>query len=100
MSKLPLNIFRLGIFLSLGLLLTIILLKAAFFLGDLDWICVPFLLPLYAVVYGGSSILPYSVTIPHDPVGHPTLWWVGLFVNAIFLAYALHWLFKYSRGYE
>jgi hypothetical protein len=40
----------------------------------------------WIVLFGGTRVLPSSVTLPYDPVGHPALWWIGIVANAVYVA--------------
>jgi hypothetical protein len=44
------------------------------------------LVPVWAaIVFGGTYVLPESITVPYDPTGHPALWLIGLVGNGAYL---------------
>ena len=55
-------------------------------------------LPMWWIVlFGGTRLLPSSVTLPYDPVGHPALWWIGIVANAVYVAGLVYGSWRAAR---
>ena len=73
----------LGAFL-LGGAITFVGIRLVF--SELEWLGI-LLAPVWALtVFGGTFLLPESVTVAYDPIGHPVLHLVGIVLNAVFLS--------------
>jgi hypothetical protein len=46
------------------------------------------------VIYGGTLVLPSSITAPYDPVGHPALYVLAFLVNAALFALIVFGLWR------
>jgi hypothetical protein len=48
------------------------------------------------VIYGGTYLLPDSITAPYDPVGHPALYVLAFLLNAAVFALIARGLWRLS----
>jgi hypothetical protein len=77
-----------GVFLTFG---------AFRFRPDNDILASALVLAWGAVLHGGTYLLPASVTVPYDPLGHPALHVLGIVANAIYLGAAAFAIWTFIR---
>ena len=58
-----------------------------------DVVGVIFLLPWLTILKGGTAILPESMTVPYDPVGHPLLHILAVIINGAYLGTLVYVVF-------
>jgi peptidoglycan/LPS O-acetylase OafA/YrhL len=83
-------------FFGIGMLLTFASMQLAKVSDVMSSVLLVIWLP---VVFGGTQILPNSITVPYDPVGHPGLYILAFLINAAIygaVAYGLWRLIKWT----
>ena len=88
---------------ALGIIISFVGVMAVFSKYELLGIA---LVPIWALtLYGGTNLLPESITLPYDPVGHPALHYIGLTLNSAYITAILIFIFiiikrKYNKIHE